>query len=58
MPRMSKKNRIEWNFYLDGNGRISYNEHCRNYDRCCKQSFRAVIISCPEYSTKRRKKKE
>ncbi len=26
MPRMSKKNKIEWDFYLDENGRISYNE--------------------------------
>ena len=58
MPRMSKKNKIEWDFYLDENGRISYNELCRNCDRSCKQSFRAMIISCPEYSFKRRKKKE
>jgi hypothetical protein len=55
---MSKKNKIEWDFYLDENGRISYNELCRNCDRSCKQSFRAVIISCPEYNSKRRKKKE
>ena len=58
MPRMSKKDKKEWDFYLDENGRISYNELCRNCDRSCKQSFRAVIISCPEYSSKRRKKKE
>ena len=49
MPRMSKKDKQEWGFYLDENGRISYNELCRNCDRECKQSFRAVIISCPEY---------
>ena len=58
MPRMSKKDKVEWDFYLDENGRISYNELCRNCDRECKQSFRAVIISCPEYNSKRRKKKE
>ena len=58
MPRMSKKDKQEWDFYLDENGRISYNELCRNCDRECKQSFRAVIISCPEYNSKRRKKKE
>ena len=33
MPRMSKKNKIEWDFYLDENGRISYNELCRNLSR-------------------------
>lgn len=58
MPRMSKKDKVEWDFYLDENGRIRYNELCRNCDRECKQSFRAMIISCPEYSSKRRKKKE
>ena len=58
MPRMSKKDKQEWDFYLDENGRISYNELCRNCDRECKQSFRAIIVSCPEYNSKRRKKKE
>ena len=58
MPRMSKKDKQEWDFYLDENGRISYNEPCRNCNREGRQRFRAVIISCPEYSSKRRKKKE
>ena len=58
MPRMSKQKKKEWDFYLNENGRISYNELCRKCDHECKQSFRAVIISCPEYSSKRRKKKE
>ena len=51
MPRMSKKDKKEWDFYLDDNGRISCNELCRSCDRECKQSFRAVIISCPEYNS-------
>ena len=44
MPRMSKKEKEEWNFFLNDRGRISYNELCRKCDRDCKQSFRAVIV--------------
>ena len=58
MPRMSKQKKEEWGFFLDENGRITYNELCRKCDRECKQSFRAVIISCPEYNSKRRKQKK
>ena len=56
MPRMSKKDKEENSFFLNDRGRISYNELCRKCDRECKQSFRAVIIYCPEYNSKRRKK--
>ena len=52
MPRMSKQEKEEWDFFLDENGQITYNELCRKCDRECKQSFRAVIISCPEYHEK------
>lgn len=58
MPRMSKQKKEEWDFFLDEYGRITYNELCRKCDRECKQSFRAVIISCPEYNSKRRKQKK
>ena len=51
MPRMSKQEKEEWDFFLDENGRITYNELCRKCDRECKQSFRAAIVSCPEYHT-------
>ena len=57
MPRMSKRDKEEWAFFLNDKGRIIYNEMCRKCERDCKQSFRAVIISCPEYDSKRRKKK-
>lgn len=56
MPRMSKKNKEEWDFFLDEHGRITYNELCRKCDQRCKQSFRAMIVSCPRYNSKRRKK--
>ena len=51
MPRMSKKRRLEWSFFLRqvkvGNttcDRITYNDLCRGCTHSCKQSFRAVII--------------
>ena len=56
MPRMSKRDKEEWDFFLDEHGRIKYAEQCRQCERDCKQSFRAVIVQCPEYNSKRRKK--
>ena len=59
MPRMSKKRRLEWSFFLRqvkvGNttcDRITYNDLCRGCTHSCKQSFRAVIILCPRYYSK------
>ncbi len=56
MPRMSKKRRLEWSFFLRqvkvGNStcdRITYNDLCRGCTHSCKQSFRAIIILCPHY---------
>ena len=56
MPRMSKRDKEELAFFLNERGRITYAEQCRKCERACKQSFRAAIIQCPEYSSKRRKK--
>ena len=36
----------------------SYNDLCRGCTHSCKQSFRAVIILCPRYYSKRRKKED
>ncbi len=56
---MSKKRRLEWSFFLNDRSRVTYNELCRRCRRDCKQSFRAVVIECPKYLSKRsRKKKE
>ena len=38
--------------------RITYNDLCRGCTHSCKQSFRAVIILCPHYYSKRRKKED
>lgn len=58
MPRMSREKRLEWSFFLNHRNRIAYNALCRSCARDCKQSFRAIIILCPWYYSKRRKPQE
>ena len=58
MPRMSKKRRLEWNFFLNHRNRITYNDLCRGCTHGCKQSFRAIIVLCPRYFSKRWKHRE
>ena len=53
MPRMSKKKKEEWAFFLNDRGRITYNALCRRCVHDCKQSFRAMVIVCPHYHSKR-----
>mgnify|MGYP007128251469 CR=1 FL=1 len=55
MPRMSKKRKEEWAFFLIERNRITYNPLCRKCRRTCKQSFRATIIECPAFISKRAK---
>ena len=57
MPRMSKKMKKELAFFLNDRGRRAYNDLCRKCQRTCKQSFRAVIVDCPHYLSKRSKRK-
>lgn len=56
MPRLSKKYKQEWNFFLDERNRIRYNDLCKKCEKECKQSFRAIIVDCP-FERKNRKKK-
>ena len=58
MPRMSKKRKLELSFFLNDRGRVAYNDLCRKCQHECKQSFRAVVIDCPHYLSKRAKRKE
>ena len=51
----SKKWRLEWAFFLGENGRRQYNHICRKCAHGCKQSFRACLVACPHYSSKRSK---
>ena len=52
----SKKWRLEWAFFLGENGRRQYNKLCKGCVHPCKQSFRAVVVSCPHYLSLRSKK--
>ena len=58
MPRMSKKRKLELSFFLNDRERLAYNDLCRKCQHECKQSFRAVVIDCPHYLSKRAKRKE
>ena len=53
MPRMAKMRKQELNFFLNDLGRINHNVQCRRCARSCKQSFRAVVVECRRYLSKR-----
>ena len=55
---MSKKRRLEWSFFLNDRSRVTYNELCRRSRPDCKQSFRAVVIECPKYFSKRSRRRD
>jgi CO dehydrogenase/acetyl-CoA synthase alpha subunit len=57
MPRMSKKRKLKWQFFLNQRNRITYNPLCRKCVHGCKQSFQARIVECPRYHSKRAKRK-
>ena len=56
VPRMSKKHKEEWALFLDARGRKAYCDICHKCERECKQSFRATVVQCPKYLSKRRLK--
>lgn len=54
MARLSKKLKQEWYFFISPKtGRRTYNDLCRKCRNDCKQSFRAIVVSCPLYRSKR-----
>lgn len=54
MPRLSKKAKQEWDFFISSKtGRRTYNDLCRKCRNSCKQSFRAIVVDCSRYSSKR-----
>lgn len=53
MPRMSKEMKQEWAFFIGPNDRRQYNALCRKCVNGCKQSFRANIVCCPKFMSKR-----
>ena len=55
IPRMSKKRKLEWAFFLNERNRITYNKLCLRCQKKCKQSFRCLVIQCPKYEKKEKK---
>ena len=54
MPRLSKKEKQEWNFFINPNtGRRTYNRFCLKCKNKCKQSYRAVVVYCRKFNAKR-----
>ncbi len=54
MPRLPKKAKQEWAFFIHSKThRRTYNEICRSCTCNCKQSFRAKLIECHRYESKR-----
>lgn len=54
MPKLSKKLKQEWNFFINRNtGRRTYNSLYLKCKNKCKQSYRAVIVYCHKFKTKR-----
>lgn len=53
MPRMSKKRKEEWSFFLNDKKRIVYNALCRQCVRACKQSHGVIVVQCRKYLSKR-----
>ena len=54
MPGLSNRKRAEWSFFIDpADGRRKYNELCRRCRHPCKQSWRAVVLECGRYESKR-----
>ncbi len=54
MPRLSKKEKQEWAFFMNPNtGRRTYNSLFLKCKNDCKQSYKATVIFCPKYQTKR-----
>ena len=53
---MRRKRREEWSFFLNHRNRITGGDLCRGCTRDCKQSFRAAVVLCPRYYSKRWKK--
>lgn len=58
IQKYTKKYKEDWAFFLNEHGKMAYAEKCRLCEHDCKQSFRAVVMLCPHYLYKDRKRKE
>ena len=54
MPRLSKKAKQEWDFFINPEtSRRTYNSLCLKCKNKCKQSHKAIVVFCPKYKSKR-----
>ena len=51
---MKKYTGQEWAFFRNREGRVQFNSVCRNCRNRCKQSFRAEILSCRRYESRKK----
>ena len=53
MPKLSKKLRAMWEFFIDPiTQKRKYHPRCCRCTRDCKQSFRVTGLWCPRYKPK------
>ena len=50
---MKKYTGQEWEFFLNRAGRLQFNSVCRSCRNRCKQSYRAEVISCRRYESRK-----
>ena len=55
MPRMSQKRKQELSLFLNDRGRVEYNILCRRCVHTCKQAYKAMVVECVRYLSKRSK---
>lgn len=54
MPRLSKKEKQEWDFFINPNtGSRTCNKLCTKCHNDCKQSYHVIIVYCRKFKAKR-----
>lgn len=53
MPKMSQKRKKELSLFLNDSGRVEYNVLCRRCVHECKQPYKAIVVECRRYLSKR-----
>ncbi len=49
MSRTNNQRKRELAFFLTESGKVAYNKLCLCCKHECKQSYRAVVVSCPRF---------
>ena len=54
---MTEKEKKEWEFFLNDEGDMVYDNMCLDCDADCKQSFRVSVRYCPYYKKYKKERK-